>query len=128
MKKLVSGQDMGIRTDQYYITSGDYAEKNTAVIENYLKAVKETEEWITENPDQAAKILSAKLNVSEEQFTTDFPNFTYNIDFTQDALDHLNDIKTWAVKNGRFDKDYSILDYADLTAVKALYPDQVEVQ
>ena len=128
MKKLISGKELGIRTDQYYITSGEYAEKNTAVIENYLKAVKETEDWMQENPEQAAEILSEKLNVPEEQFVTDFQNYTYNIDFTQDALDHLNEIKAWAVKNGRFDEDYDILDYADLTAVKALYPDQVSIQ
>ena len=128
MKKLVSGKEMGIRTDQYFISSGEYAEKNTAVIENYLKAVKETEDWIQENPEQAAEILSEKQNVPKEQFVTDFENYTFNIDFTQDALDHLNDIKTWAVKNGRFDEDYDILDYTNLTAVKALYPDQVEVQ
>lgn len=128
MKELVSGKELGIRTDQYYISSADYLKQNSSTVEQYLKAVKETQEWMQNNPEEAAEILSEKQNVAKEQFLTDFENYTYTIDFTQEALDHLNDIKAWAVKSGKFDSDYDILDHADLSAVKALYPDQVTVQ
>jgi hypothetical protein len=44
------------------------------------------------------------------------------MDFPQSTLDHLNDIKAWAVEQGKF-ADYELTDFIDLSALKSAVPD-----
>lgn len=124
---LLKLEDLELYTDAYYISTSDFLEQNREVAEEFIQAQKETADWIYANEDQAAEIFERVAGTTQEQFHSDLAATQLVTDFSQDTLDHLNNIKTWAVENGRF-SDYDILQFADLTALKAIYPDSITIQ
>lgn len=48
------------------------------------------------------------------------------LDFNKETVEYLNDIKAWAVENGRFEKDYEFSDFTDTAVLKELYPEEVD--
>ena len=123
---ILTLDDLGLYTDAYYISTSDYLEANPEVAKQWIEAQQEIAEWITANPEAAAKDFEEVTGQTQEQFLSDLKSTKLVTDFTEETLNHLNDIKAWAVSNGRFE-DYDILDFTDLTALKAVYPESVTV-
>lgn len=124
---ILTLDDLGLYTDAYYISTSDYLEANPEVAKKWIEAQEEIAEWITANPDKAAEDFEAVTGESKEQFLSDLEATKLVTDFTEETLEHLNGIKDWAVEGGRFE-DYNILDYTDLSALEAVYPDSVTVK
>ena len=124
---LLKLDDLGLYTDAYYISTSDFLKQNKEVSEEFIKAQKETADWIYANEDKAAEIFEKASGTSQEQFHSDLAATLLVTDFSQDTLDHLSDVKTWAVENGRF-SDYDILKFSDFTALKAVYPDSITIK
>lgn len=123
---LLTLDDLELYTDAYYISTSDYLEQNQEVAEKFIQAQKETADWIYANEDEAAEIFEKAAGTKQEQFHSDLAATQLVTDFSQETLDHLDGVKAWAVENGRF-SDYDILQFADFTALKAVYPDSVTV-
>ncbi len=128
MVPFLTMDDLGLRTDQYYISSTEFLGSQETVVEEFLAAIKETEEWLAAHGEEAAAILEEKVNIPKEQSLVNFKNYEFMIDFKEDTVEHLNGIKKWAVEEGRFEQDYAIKDYVDLRALTALYPDEVGIK
>ena len=126
-KSILTLDDLGLYTDAYYISTSDYISANPELAKEWIEAQEEIAEWITENPEAAAADFEAVTGQTQEQFLSDLESSRLVTDFTQGTLDHLNGIKDWAVANGRFE-DYDIVDFTDLTALKAVYPDSVTIE
>ena len=124
---LITLEDLGLYTDAYFISTSDYLEANPELAKQWIEAQQEIAEWIQANPEQAAEDFEEVTGQKKEQFLSDLEATKLVTDFTQGTLDHLNEIKDWAVGNGRFD-DFDILDYATLDALKEVYPDSVTVE
>lgn len=126
MKPIVTMEELGLEVDLYYLSSTNFIENHPEAVENFLKAVKETEEWLVDNKEEAAQILEDEINIPKEQSLDNFETIVYSVSLTQRTLDHFNEVKEWAVREGRFDKDYNALDFFDTTIIKELYPEDVE--
>ncbi|MCD8018284.1 MAG: ABC transporter substrate-binding protein [Clostridiales bacterium] len=126
MEPLMSLSDLGIRTDQYFISSTDYLAEDPDTVAKFLEAIKETQEWMGDNEEESAQILEDSIGYPYDQFLENFPTYVYSVDLLSDTLDYLTDIKDWALSAGNFDKDYDVRDFVDSSIVKELYPDQVE--
>lgn len=125
-KTIMTLDDLGLYTDAYYVSTSDYVSANPEVVKRWIEAQKETAEWIESNPEKAAEDFEAATGQTKEQFLSDLKSTKLVADFTKETLEHLNGIKDWAVAGGRFD-DYNFIDFTDLTAIKAVYPDAVTV-
>lgn len=119
---LLSLDDLDLHTDQYFVTSTEFLESDTPVIEEFIAALQDIVDWTEANQDEAASIIEAKTGYAAEQFLADYAAITLTIDFPQATVDHLNNIKAWAVDNGSF-ADYSLQDYIVLDPLKAALPD-----
>ncbi|MBE5916638.1 MAG: ABC transporter substrate-binding protein [Pseudobutyrivibrio ruminis] len=124
---ILTLNDLNLYTDAYYISTSDYLNENPELVKAFIEAQEDIAEWIENNKEAAAADFEAASGVSQDQFLSDIEATKLVTDFTQETLDHLNGIKDWAVAGGRFE-DYNILDYTDLTALKAVYPDSVTVE
>ena len=60
MEPLLTMDELGLRTDAYFITTEKYIEDNKELLTNYLKAFQETQDWVLENQEEAAKIVEEK--------------------------------------------------------------------
>lgn len=125
-KTIMTLDDLGLYTDAYYVSTSDYVSANPEVVKRWIEAQKETAEWIESNPEKAAEDFEAATGQTKEQFLSDLKSTKLVADFTKETLEHLNGIKDWAVAGGRFE-DYNFLDFTDLTALKAVYPESVTV-
>lgn len=119
---LLSLNDLDLHTDQYFVTSTEFLESSTPVIEDFLAALQDIVEWTEENQEEAAAIIESNTGYAAEQFLADYAAITLTIDFPQETVDHLNNIKEWAVSNGTFE-DYNLEDYIVLDPLKETLPD-----
>lgn len=126
MKKLLTMDDLGISVDAYYVSSASFTKEHATTLENFLAAVKETEEWVLENQEEAAEIVEKETDIPKEQVIQNLEASELLLDFKQDSVDHLTKIKDWALAAGLFEKDYDIKDFVDTTALEKLFPEDVE--
>lgn len=125
LKEFLTMEDLGLSVDAYFVSSDAFLADHEKTVENFLSAIKETEEWVEENQTEAAKIVEEKIGVPQEQVVENLEASQLVLDFKQDSIEHLNEIKEWAVKAGLFEKDYEIKDFVDTTALEKLFPDDV---
>lgn len=125
-ENILGLDDLGLYTDAYFITSKEFLDEHADVAKEFILAQKETADWIYANEDEAAAIFESATGETQEQFHSDLAATRLVTDFTKETLEHLNGIKEWTVEKGSFG-DYNILDFADLTALKADFPDSVTV-
>lgn len=118
MTALIDMEDLGLRTDSYIVAEESYVKENEELVANYLKALKETEEWVLENQQEAAGIVEEKTGIPQEQFLENLEAVSLLMEFEQDTIDHLTSIKDWALEAGCFEKDFDIEDYIDTTALQ----------
>ena len=53
---------------------------------------------------------------------------TYELTFSQESYEALQDINTWCRKNGNYTADYDVADYILIDPLKAVYPDKVTLK
>ncbi|MGN0483140.1 MAG: ABC transporter substrate-binding protein [Lachnospiraceae bacterium] len=126
MKKFLNMDDLGLSVESYFVSADTFIKDHEDTLEDFLSAMKETEEWVLENQAEAAEIVEEKISVPKEQVIQNLQASELVLDFKGDSVDHLNEIKSWAVKSGLFEKDYEIKDFVDTTALKKLFPNDVE--
>lgn len=114
---LIDMDDIGLYTDEFFITSKEYIENNKGSLSAFLKASAEVETWVEENKEEAAKIAASKIGMTQDQFLSDLAAKNFGIEIPDEALEHLSEIKNWAVSEGRFE-DFSIEDFVDASALK----------
>lgn len=125
MKEFLTMDDLGVSVDAYYVSSESYIKEHADTLENFLSAIKETEEWIAANQEKAAEIVEEKTGIPQEQVLQNLESSELLLDFKQDSIEHLNEIKEWAFHTGLFEKDYDIKDFVDTTILEKLSPDDV---
>lgn len=113
MEPLLTMDELGLRTDAYFITTEKYIEDNKELLTNYLKAFQETQDWVLENQEEAAKIVEEKTGIPQDQFLENLKQEKLLMGFSQDTKEHLNEIKDWALKAGQFEKDFNLDDFVD---------------
>lgn len=122
LKALTTLADLDLTIDAYFITTDTFVQEQPELVKEYLAALQDVADWIKENPEETAEILEKRADIPKEQTISNLESYSLTLDFPQSTLDHLNDIKKWAVDRGSF-TDYEIADYVDLTALKAAVPD-----
>lgn len=120
-KPIATTDDMGLYTEQYFVTTSEYISANSEILKNFIAALDEIATYINENPKEAAKIYEKETGYASSQFLSDLQSYNLGVNFTQNTLNHLNDIKKWAVDNGSF-SDYTLDEYIDLRALKEAVP------
>ena len=118
MEPLLTMDELGLRTDAYFITTEKYIEDNKELLTNYLKAFQETQDWVLENQEEAAEIVEEKTGIPQDQFLENLKQEKLLVGFSQDTKEHLNEIKDWALKAGRFEKDFELDDFVDTTLLE----------
>lgn len=125
MKELLTMDELGVSVDAYYVSSEEYIADHEETLENFFEAVKETEAWILENQEKTAEIVEEKSSIPAEQVLQNLEASELLLDFKQDSVEHLNEIKNWALGAGLFEQDYEIKDFVNTTALEKVFPEEV---
>lgn len=118
MKKLICLTDLNTSIDGYFISTKSYIDKNEKQVEGFLKAVKDTEDWIQKNQKEAAALAYKYSGLPKDQFEPTLKSVDLLDSIEQKTIDHLNVVKKWAFEAGKFKKDYNVEDYIDKTPLE----------
>lgn len=126
--KLVgSPKDIGIDVNAYLITTKEFADANSDLLANYLKALDESVNYINAHLDESAEKIAAKFGINADDFKSNWTQLTIKFGLSEKAAAHLSDVKDWAFENGKFPEDYNIRQFYHTKAAKASFPDNVTV-
>lgn len=122
-EKLIGMEELNASVDDYYVASDNYIASNKTTSENFLKAVKETEDWIEENQSEAVKIIADKLGVEETLIQANLSSATLGLDFSKDTENHLEEIQEFNAEKGFYEKSYNIQKFINTEPLKNALPD-----
>ncbi|SKB77395.1 sulfonate transport system substrate-binding protein [Lachnospiraceae bacterium] len=98
-KVLIDGT--GIKKSNMVLYSvKDFAEENPELIEAFIKAAERGAEYISENPEEAAKVLAPRYNVTEEEMLKIFDNFNFSVSLTDDDVKEITKVADYAYDAG----------------------------
>lgn len=100
-KVLVDGTNVK-RSNLVAMANKEYAENNSEVVEAFIKAYNQGCDYLNENPEEAAKLISDELNVSEDDLIDIFKNLNYTAEITSDDISELKVVE-------KFLKDESLI-------------------
>lgn len=91
-KVLVDGTNIK-RSNLVSIAKKEYDENNEEVVEAFIKAYRQGCEYLNENPEEAAKLISKEINVSEDDLIDIFKNINYTEDINSDDINALKEVE-----------------------------------
>lgn len=116
--------DLGIRNQGYVMVDDTFAKDHKDALVGYYKGLQEALDYINSNKDDAAQIAADYLTLSKDDILTSLDSYEYEIRFTQDDYDHIQDIADWCAEKGITEK-VSIKDFTNIDAVTEFVPDKV---
>lgn len=125
--KVADRTDAGIDVYYYLVSTKEFVDENSEMLADYLKALKESYEYINANFDSAAADISSKFGLNEEDFKSEWKLVILSYGLTEDGADHLNKIKDWAFENGKIPEDYDIKEFYNTKAVDIAFPNETDV-
>lgn len=126
-KLVASAQDIGINTGSYLLTTKNFNEANEKNLADYLKALQESTDYINEHLDETAAAVEKKFGVKAENFKADWQAKTLRVGFTEEGAAHLEEIADWAYTHDKYDKEFNVRNYIDVTAAKQYDPASVTI-
>jgi NitT/TauT family transport system substrate-binding protein len=99
------------------------------VVERFLKAMKQAEEFIIEQPEEAKGILQKKLNFSDEEIARVWVQNQYSLSLDQSLILAMEDEARWMMKNNLTSATRMphFLDTLYLDGLQAVEPEAVNI-
>lgn len=119
--------DLGITSQAYIFADDTFAKENPDALAGYYKGLQEALDYIESDRDDAAQIAADYLTLSKDDILTSLDSYDYEIRFTQEDYDHIQDIADWCKENDITD-EINISDYMNIDALKEYVPDKVTYQ
>ncbi len=116
---LLTMKDLDLSMDAYYVASDSFLKEGEDTAEAFLAAIADTQQWIEENPTEAAAIVEKKTHMLAEQVKASLEATDLVLDFGEDSKEHLTRMKDWALQNGNFEEDFAVSDFVDTTALES---------
>lgn len=109
----------------YLVFKDQFIKDHPEAVENFLKALKEASEYIEKNPQETVDIAYQDLKLPKEDVRKTLETYTYDIRFSQDDYEHLNDIANWSIKTGLIKEAYAVKDFLSLESIRKALPEAV---
>ncbi len=95
-------------------TLTSYAEANPGILESYLQALQEAQQFIKDHPAQSREILSSHTGISPDIIYTIWDEIDFELSLSERMLSLLEDQARWMIQNDiadttRYDMDQFIL-------------------
>lgn len=126
VKSLGDYSLINFRMRGYFILSDKFITAHPEAVSKILKALDEATAFIKKNPEEAAQIAFDELKVPKEDVLSEITsNWDYDIRFSQEDFDHINNVVSWSIDNGLIKEQFEVKDYVNLEPLKKILPDKV---
>lgn len=110
----------------YLVVDSSFVEENPEHVERLIRALNEATDYINENTDEAAALLSDDLGIAKEDAISGLGTYDYEIAFKQSDIDHIIDIADWSIENGLIEDAYDLNSYVYTDAIENVLPEKVD--
>ena len=120
--------DIGIKSQGFIAADAAFSEANPEAVAAYLKGTQEALDFIKTNTDEAAQICADYLTVSKDDVLKSFDSFTFDVAFSAEDYDHLQEIADWCHENGVLEAETAISDYFIKEPLQIALPEKLTWQ
>src|SRR3989338_2282312 len=117
------------REDFYFIPNKDFIASNPEVLEKFLRAIEQAEQFIEDNRVEAVTIVSERLKLDKAQVDALWDDYDYQLTLDQSVLKVLEQEAQWAMENNLTTAtkapDYRNYIYVD--TLKKVKPEAVKI-
>lgn len=116
--KAVRLNTKGIYSETFNIvTTVNYLEPKLAVLENFLRALLDAEEWMRNNREDAITLVANAVNIERNNLAAIWNDYVYEIALDRRTLDILETHAQWRLDSGNHPLGAAIPDFS-----KVIYP------
>jgi NitT/TauT family transport system substrate-binding protein len=107
----------------------EWIAQHPVAVERFLKAMRQAEDYIAQNPDQAKAILKKRLNFTDDEVDRVWSQNQFALSLDQSLIAAMEDEARWMIKNGlTTEKDIpDFLNYLYLDGLEAVKPEAVSI-
>jgi NitT/TauT family transport system substrate-binding protein len=107
----------------------EWVKQHPKIVERFLQAMKQAEEFIIDQPDKAKDILRAKLSFSDEEITRVWSQNQFSLTLDQALILAMEDEARWMIMNNlTADRQMpNFLDYIYEDGLKTIKPEAVNI-
>ena len=124
----VPWSELGIITGSYLLTTEGYLEENAELLANYLLALQESLDYITDHLDEATEKVVENFGVVDDDFQTEWTSYTFALGLSTEGADHLQEIADWALEHGSYDTAYDVRQFYNAAAAEIAFPDKSDYE
>jgi ABC-type nitrate/sulfonate/bicarbonate transport system substrate-binding protein len=106
-----------------------FSKDNPEVVENFLKALLDSEEYVKNNLEETQNIMSEELGIPLSTLVQTWDEYIFDVSLGQELVLTLEDEARWAIKNDlvEADKIPNYLDYIYIDALEEIKPEAVTI-
>lgn len=122
--------DRGLYSKAFHqVAFKNFIRENPEIIRRVLRAMLQAEEFVRNDSGQAIKILSSKLEISEDKIAAVLPELNLKVQLSQLCLLRFDDEARWVLKKKWADGPEipNYLNFVYLDALKAVKPERVTI-
>ena len=102
----------------YFVKS--YADEHPLVVEAYNRALDRANEYIAENPKEAAELTADNFGVNAELNEKVMGNLVFTTDLTQEDINEIESVKAFSLEYGIIQNDFDINDFINTEYLEAV--------
>lgn len=125
VKSLGNVLDAGVNISAYLLIDKSFAQQNPETVASVIKAINDGIDYIPGHEEETAKIAFQELKLPEESVLDDLKYTNYDLGFSQEDYDHLQDIKTWSEEHGILTDSYELKDKIYTRPLENSFPDRL---
>ena len=116
--------DIGIKSQAFIAADETFAKEHPEALAGYLEATQKALDYIASDRDDAAQICADYLTVSKQDVLLSMDSFIWDVAFTREDYDNLQQIADWCYENDVLGET-DISEYTILDPLKSVFPDKV---
>lgn len=120
---VATSEELGVETGSYLLTTDEYLEENADLLADYLLALQESLDYITENLDEVSVEMEETFGVNADDFIETWNTYVFMLGLSVEGADHLQELADWAYEHEKFDTAYDVRQFYNAAAAEIAFPD-----
>jgi len=118
------------REDFYFVPNKNFLQNHPEATFRFLSALKQAEEFIKNDEDEAVTIIAKRLNLDRAFVASVWGDYQFGLFLDQTIIKTLEDEARWAIQNKLTDKTAvpNYLDYISVDALRKTAPEKVQIK
>lgn len=115
--------------NSYFIPNKNFLQAHPVAMTRFLRAVKQAEEFIKGNEDEAVDIVSKRFGWKRDFVSSVWSEYQFGLFLDNTIIESLKTQANWAIQNKLTDKTAvpNYLDYISITALKEAAPEKMMI-